>query len=697
MRFLKILVVLLCLLPATALAKTAAPFSEDQNIVNPLLYGANCTNATLDAAQTAIGSNEAVLLLTRQDRAGANCTWTISANFTLASNITLRVPHGSRLDINNGVTMTACIMADRYQVAQGAGTLIPHPRCRADLPIEWYGAVPDGSTDNDAAFERAIRAVCSAGGVLTFSPGVYAYASTSQGVNIQGCNKVTLDGNGATIQVTGGSKTPIFVFLNSNDSVVRGFHFIGNNVPSGSCGTPDLGQNGSAVYFSNLGASGLMRGIRVHDNTMHDFAGNGVIFVVTVASAGIEEIYTYRNKLSGGSASCITSASINAQMIYFLTAATGGTIRKAWIHQNEIEASSRQGGIILQNNLAVIEEAHIYNNRVLNTGQFYAGSVPQNTYGIALYGPVNKSRVDDNEVTNAYTTGIYAISMAQTTFNGNLVTGTTETQDPTLNRGGMVVAQGQEVTVSDNILRDNNPVNIALQVGTGADRWGTVTGNQTVGTTGISLRCGTTGDGVTIASNNIQNAVNGLDLCRQGPASNVLSNVTIIGNTISATFPIGTSSSSGSGVGNAVNLSIIGNTLLTINNGLYGIRYRGTVQQASIMNNQVFGGNTACIDVEDATQINLTGNMLIGCGSGAGTGALATLRTQGQCWGNQIVALAGGSTTVIDNGGQEDLCWDTPTFASWPGTLVQNLGTIAGGSIGWVYDGAWKTWGTVAP
>lgn len=91
---------------------------EDASIVNPLQYGSALDSTTMNAAITAIGANNRVLMLTEG-------TWTISANVTVPRNITLFVPQGARVTINNGITLTLNGPYDFHDPAwyTGLGTL----------------------------------------------------------------------------------------------------------------------------------------------------------------------------------------------------------------------------------------------------------------------------------------------------------------------------------------------------------------------------------------------------------------------------------------------------------------------------------------------------------------------------------------------------------------------------------------------
>ncbi len=72
---------------------------EDIGSVPAILYGVSLSATTINAALTAIGSTEKVLLLTP----GA---WTLAANVTIPRNVTLWIPQGTTVSVNVGITLT---------------------------------------------------------------------------------------------------------------------------------------------------------------------------------------------------------------------------------------------------------------------------------------------------------------------------------------------------------------------------------------------------------------------------------------------------------------------------------------------------------------------------------------------------------------------------------------------------------------
>ena len=116
----------LLLLPASlpSLAWGQNVLRRHVGLVNPLDFGTSCTTATLNAAISGAPSGQGVLMLTPVDRNGAACTWTITSNVTIPTNLVLAVPHGAKASVSAGVTLTMvrCPREDNEDWRTGAGT-----------------------------------------------------------------------------------------------------------------------------------------------------------------------------------------------------------------------------------------------------------------------------------------------------------------------------------------------------------------------------------------------------------------------------------------------------------------------------------------------------------------------------------------------------------------------------------------------
>jgi hypothetical protein len=144
--------------------------------VNPLLSGANCDTATLNAALVSIGTKERTLFLTATDRAKAECTWSITSNITVPANIRLLVPFGIKANIATGITLTVngCIDAEDANWQIGPGTVVENGVCLNDpanlLGSVWFSFVYDDCLHTTALGTSATIAGCTAFILDTVSP-----------------------------------------------------------------------------------------------------------------------------------------------------------------------------------------------------------------------------------------------------------------------------------------------------------------------------------------------------------------------------------------------------------------------------------------------------------------------------------------------------------------------------------------------
>lgn len=124
---------------------------------NPLLNGAACDSNTLQAAITAIGSNQKTLYLTATNRQKVSCVWNITTSVTIPANITLRVPFGVTANIATGVVVTAnrCIRADDPAWHTGPGTVVQTATNCGDPNAVFGGATQASFVQHDCYHSTA--------------------------------------------------------------------------------------------------------------------------------------------------------------------------------------------------------------------------------------------------------------------------------------------------------------------------------------------------------------------------------------------------------------------------------------------------------------------------------------------------------------------------------------------------------------
>lgn len=180
----------------------------DKRLGKEIWVGDPGRGTTLQAAVTAIGNNQALLRIP----AGA---WSIGANLTIPANVTLKPERGAILSVATDVTLTinGGLDAGLYQVFSWAGTgkVVLGPGAVKYVHPEWWGAVPDNSTDCTGALQAALTSCYNSSngvGTVFLSAGHYKITSSlavpvytsiigvspeKTVIEANGCNGLTFD------------------------------------------------------------------------------------------------------------------------------------------------------------------------------------------------------------------------------------------------------------------------------------------------------------------------------------------------------------------------------------------------------------------------------------------------------------------------------------------------------------------------
>lgn len=150
--------------------------------------------ASLAAAVSAIGSSAQATLV-------IPTSTSVAASLTVTGNITLEFTNSGMLNIASGQTITiqGPIIAPLRQIFTGAGTAtFTNNRRISTFYPQWWGGLPDSSTDSTAAGNAAIAAAISinsdGGGGVFFSPGTWRgnfTITTAKGIRIWGESRNT--------------------------------------------------------------------------------------------------------------------------------------------------------------------------------------------------------------------------------------------------------------------------------------------------------------------------------------------------------------------------------------------------------------------------------------------------------------------------------------------------------------------------
>lgn len=185
---------------------------------------------TFSAAITAIGSTSATLIIPSGNH--------VAGGVTVPANIQLRPVKGAVFTIANGTTFTinGTLDAGLYQIfsCTGTGKVVFGDGSVDVVRGEWWGAVPDGTTDCLAALQAAVNSfpvsatsqpTVTSGGKLLLATGKYKVSApltigtTSRNVTIEGVN------SGASIIYNTGSTFAIAAAgVNAGGGYIKNIH-----------------------------------------------------------------------------------------------------------------------------------------------------------------------------------------------------------------------------------------------------------------------------------------------------------------------------------------------------------------------------------------------------------------------------------------------------------------------------------------
>ena len=124
----------------------------DSRLANEKWLNDSPYSGDLGTAITAIGSAKTVLSIPAGN-------WPIAANLTVPANLTLKFAHGAVLTIATGKTLTinGPLEAGRHQIFSWSGTgTVAYGNLVPEVYPEWYGAIPDNSTDSVTYLQKAL-------------------------------------------------------------------------------------------------------------------------------------------------------------------------------------------------------------------------------------------------------------------------------------------------------------------------------------------------------------------------------------------------------------------------------------------------------------------------------------------------------------------------------------------------------------
>lgn len=176
-------------------------------------YGSNTayTNTTLSTAISNIGSSSATFDL-------APGTWTISADLTIPSNVSLNIPAGAVLSVASGKTLTidCTVIAGDYTIFSGSGT-VTWSNGQA-FRASWVGVVADGVTECKTELALAASIAAAAGVDLVLPSGTILCTPTTA-ISLAGIPEVRTDGGETTIDCSSVTIGPVFTCYGTRTAI----------------------------------------------------------------------------------------------------------------------------------------------------------------------------------------------------------------------------------------------------------------------------------------------------------------------------------------------------------------------------------------------------------------------------------------------------------------------------------------------
>ena len=167
-------------------------------------YGSAFTAATINAAITDIGSDEATLLIPPG-------TWEIGVNVSFNTNTTVRIARGAVLNITGGiVTFSGQLESGLFQIFSGAASddIVFGAGSVQELYPEWWGAKGDGVTDDSTAIQYCFDCVVNSNTYripIRFQSATYLHAT---GLTIPYAQGITIHGTGGYFTPSGSGHHP---------------------------------------------------------------------------------------------------------------------------------------------------------------------------------------------------------------------------------------------------------------------------------------------------------------------------------------------------------------------------------------------------------------------------------------------------------------------------------------------------------
>jgi len=408
--------------------------------------GTEFTQATIEAALTAIGTTDKATLLLRPG------TWVISSNvdWSAYTNVTFKIVPGAVISHGAFTVNLPNLGVAFYQVFSGTGTVTLSGSVKEVYP-EWFGPnVTPGTTDMTAEIQDAVTAAGAIAPVY-ISETTYLISGT---ITLGTGSTITGGGDPSAIQNSSPNVKMLYAAA-KNNILIRNIKLLGAAVTDGDSGIYiDGGDN---IRIESVTAGGFKYWpIVVTDNAANVTITKCVAYGST-AQSGIA--------VTTGSNKVIVTDNISHSNYYsgiiFEDSITDGIISNNVVYANKtgIYDVSNTGTIISGNSVKGAGSGTtggivaVTATNTLITGN----SVDGHQFGIQLYKSITNVTADGNTITNSAYDGIYqskesADTVANVTISNNIVNKSCVSGG----QAGITITNGTYFSLLDNVIYDTN-------------------------------------------------------------------------------------------------------------------------------------------------------------------------------------------------------------------------------------------------
>lgn len=556
------------------------------------------------------------------------------------------------------------------------------------VSVKDFGAVGDGATDDTSAIQAALN---SGAGAVYFPEGTYPVSSA---LTLPSNITLTGDGVGNTkLTVVGTGTNNIFYAVNRQNIKISDIWFYGNSQSNAS-------GNGLAVYFyQNSSATQIGGNFRIENCRFENFKGDYWIYVVNDNTTyAISSIYINNNsfKSFSGNARDGTTPAVPSTCISVQGSTSGGKVTDVFVSDNSADCEHIKSFLLIwQGAQRVVAQG----NTVLNAGLGAGISDDAGSYAFMAYDSTGTNVpydiiIDSNVIDGVRSCGFYGAAAKDVIISNNRFYGQTDTVDVTLPKGGVALNGCYNVQIVGNQFDTIAENGVYWQPGTTPEANILVSGNtfldNFIGVKFTSYLYDSYG--LNISGNTFIDCSYGVQVQTIGNTVQI-SGLSVVENHIvsSVAASYGISMRSDDSFFKVSNAKISGNYIKTVG---YGIYWRGT--GPSIISDNSFTGPfaTRALDLQNATNLFITGNNFFGQTSGGQ--CLFTAGSQGSMRENSFENCATANLIVVS--GATDMGRVVPTWTpTGRGPFVQNIVAVEAGTVGdkyvlsgWYYDGtAW--------